>query len=250
MMRGLRTVLSAELRKVISTRAFLGLAIALVVILMLLVALVVNLPSSDNIRINGVPGNQKVRLLFAQAGTVSLFALIAGIVVSTTDFRYGTIVPSLLANPSRSALMAAKAAVGAALGLGLGLLAVLVIVGIGLPWLSQMGPVTVPGEAWERIAREAAAAPLWGALGVAIGMLVRNQVVAIVGAVAWTLVVENLVSNLRPSVSRWLLFGLDGSITGRAGGDVLVWWVALTLFVAYITAAATAGAVRLARSDV
>lgn len=250
MMPGIRAALATESRKVTSTRSFLGLAIALVVMLLVLVALVVNVPPSENIRINGVPGNQKVPLLFAQAGTVSLFALIAGILVSTTEFRYGTIVASLLANPSRAALIAAKTVVGAALALGLALFAIAVIVAIGLPWLSQVEPVTVPGEAWERLGREAAVAPLWGALGVGIGVLVRSQVVAVVGAVAWTLIVENLVSNLRPGLSRWLLFGVDGSISGRGGGDLLVWWAGLALFLAYVAAATTAGAVRLARSDV
>lgn len=249
-MTSFRHLVAAEIRKVTSTRSFLGLTAALVVVLLVLVSLVVNLPVPDNVRVNGVPGGDKVGLLFAQASTVSLFALVAGILIATSEFRYGTIVVALVANPSVAALVAAKIVVAIAYGLALGGVAAAVIVGIGLPWLSQSASVAVPPDMWEQLARQACVATLWGALGVGIGVLVRSQVVAIVGALVWSFVVENLVLNFRPALSKWMLAGVDGALTGGGTRELLAVWPALGLFMLYVAIAGVTGAVRLAHSDV
>ena len=44
---------------------------------------------------------------------------------------------------------------------------------------------------------------LWGALGVGLGPIVRNQVGAIIGLLAWGFVVENLLFAFVPSVGRF-----------------------------------------------
>ena len=43
---------------------------------------------------------------------------------------------------------------------------------------------------------------LWGAIGVGVGTIVRNQVGAIIGLLAWGFVVENLLFAFVPSVGR------------------------------------------------
>jgi ABC-2 type transport system permease protein len=45
---------------------------------------------------------------------------------------------------------------------------------------------------------------LWGALGVGLGGAVRSQVAAVVGALIFLFVVENLVFGLLPEYGRWL----------------------------------------------
>ncbi len=47
-----------------------------------------------------------------------------------------------------------------------------------------------------------AATALWGAIGVALGTIVRNQVGAIIGLLAWGFVAENLLFALVPDVGR------------------------------------------------
>src|SRR5262249_58897921 len=74
---------------------------------------------------------------------------------------------------------------------------------------------------------------LWGALGVGIGMVVRNQVGAIIGLLAWGFVAENLLFAFVPSVGRFgpahasdALIGLTTKhlLPAAAGGAVLLAW--------------------------
>ena len=76
---------------------------------------------------------------------------------------------------------------------------------------------------------------LWGAIGVAIGALVRSQVGAIIGLLAWGFVVENLLFGLVPSVGRFgpthagdALIGLttEHLLHATAGGLILLVWTA------------------------
>ena len=71
------------------------------------------------------------------------------------------------------------------------------------------------------------ATALWAALGVGLGALVRNQVGAIVGALGWALLVENLLTII-PTVGDWVhKYGLNGvtnalsNIESDTTGDVL-----------------------------
>jgi ABC-2 type transport system permease protein len=78
-------------------------------------------------------------------------------------------------------------------------------------------------------------APLYGVLGVGVGALVRNQVAAIVGALAWILVVENLVIALLPDVGRWLPGGAAAALAQLATpeGELLPAWAGGLVFLAY-----------------
>ena len=74
---------------------------------------------------------------------------------------------------------------------------------------------------------------LWGALGVGLGVIVRNQVGAIIGLLAWGFVAESLLFAFVPSVGRFGpvhaqngLMGLTGKhlLSAAAGGATLVAW--------------------------
>ena len=91
---------------------------------------------------------------------------------------------------------------------------------------------------------------LWGALGVGIGTIVRNQVGAIIGLLAWGFVAENLLFAFVPSVGRFApahasdaLIGLTTKhlLPAAAGGAILLAWT---------IAFALAGTALAARRDV
>jgi ABC-2 type transport system permease protein len=76
-------------------------------------------------------------------------------------------------------------------------------------------PLPGVGEIAVQIARNAAIATLLGALGVAAGALVRNQVVAIVGVLVLSFAIEPAALALAPELGRfgpWV--ALPGSIQG------------------------------------
>jgi hypothetical protein len=57
---------------------------------------------------------------------------------------------------------------------------------------------------------------LYGPIGVAVGALVRNQIAAVVAALAWTFIVEQLVVALWPEVGRWLPGGAPARSSSSA----------------------------------
>jgi hypothetical protein len=79
---------------------------------------------------------------------------------------------------------------------------------------------------------------LYGPIGVAVGALVRNQIAAVVGALAWTFIVEQLVVALWPEVGRWLPGGAASAVlqlgeVATTRGDLLPPWAGALLLVAY-----------------
>jgi ABC-2 type transport system permease protein len=81
-------------------------------------------------------------------------------------------------------------------------------------------PLPEAGELAELLARNALVAMLVGALGVGLGALVRNQVVAVVGVLVLGFVVEPTVVALAPEVGRFGPFGaLPTSLSGIPAED-------------------------------
>ena len=93
--------LSAELFKLRTTRTswavILG-ALGLVVLISVLAAATGSFSSSED------AGEDLLQI----SGLVQLFALVIGILAVATEFRHGTITPSLLAVPDRTRLVLAK----------------------------------------------------------------------------------------------------------------------------------------------
>jgi ABC-2 type transport system permease protein len=100
------------------------------------------------------------------------------------------------------------------------------------------------------------ATALWAALGVGLGALVRNQVGAIVGALGWALLVENLLTII-PTVGDWVQkYGLNGvtnalsNVESEVTGDVLSQAAGGALLLAYTAVFVIAGTLAMRRRDV
>jgi ABC-2 type transport system permease protein len=175
----MRRALSSELLKLRTTRTFFALTLSAV----LLVAGISGLGAALGTWKHGVaPGEDLVGI--TTFGT--LFALVLGVLAVSTEFRHGTITPTLLTVPSRGRVIAAKVVAHLLAGLVLGLLAVLLnllLVGAILS-LRGIDSGTSATEALRWIAGYGAAGALFAALGVGIGAIVRNQVGGRVAAAA------------------------------------------------------------------
>lgn len=124
---------------------------------------------------------------------VGLFALIVGIRSYTEEFRHRTVVHTLFADPARVRSAVAKALVAAAAAAILASIAAatMSVVGLGLA-SAKGGNLTLAAADARAFAGFLLASALWAVAGVGIGSLVRHQVPAIVGALVWVLVIENL----------------------------------------------------------
>ena len=92
-------------------------------------------------------------------------------------------------------------------------------------------------------------AGLFGLLGVAIGGLVRNQVIAIIGAFAWILVIENIVISLSATVAQWLPGAAGQAIVRTPDRELLDPAPATLLLAAYGLTIATVGITIANRRD-
>jgi ABC-2 type transport system permease protein len=182
--------------------------------------------------------------------TGAALVLVLGIIVSAGEYRTQTAVETFLTTPRRGRVVAAKLAVGAILGVALGALGV----AIGLPgaylWFEAEGAAFPAGDAevWLILGGVVLYASLFVVLGVAVGSLVRNQLVAIVSALIFVLLVEQLLTQAGVAIAEWLP-GNAGAAVVRTPGDLLGPGAGAALLLAYALAIAAAGVVVVVRRD-
>jgi ABC-2 type transport system permease protein len=243
-------LLRAELLKLRTTRTFLaltGVAVGTSLLICVLVSLLTE------------PTQESVLTDVFTIDTSGLFIIVLAIVGITGEWRHRTITSSLLAAPDRLRFLAAKTLAFAAAGLVLSLLISIAVAIVGLVILSARDlPTPDVGELLGQIARNAEAAAVLGAFGLALGTLVRNQVVAIVGVLVLLLVVEPTVLALVPDVGRFGPFSaLPAAVQEIPASDIgadsdvklLSPAAGALAMLAWIGAAFTAGAVLLRRRD-
>ena len=132
------------------------------------------------------------------AGIATFLALILGILVVTWDYRHGTIVQTFLAEPRRERVMGAKLVAGVVVGLLLVVLALIPPVVVAKVWLG--GEFDVGALDWEQVGRLLVASVLWVVIGMGLGAALQTQVGALMSALIWFLVVENILAGL----GRWI----------------------------------------------
>ncbi len=226
----------AELLKIRSTRTTLGLVlgmIALILLFSLLSGLLTKAPD--------LVTAEDQRGVLSVGSLAGVFSALAGIMLVTSEYRYGTIRPTFLFTPRRSRVFTAKFAAGLLAGLIFGILAEGLGFGIGYAALSGRGIHLVldGGQITLLLVGTFVATALWGAIGVGVGAIVRNQVGAIIALLAWGFVAENLLFAFLPSEGRFAPVHAQDAFIGlttqhllnpTAGGLVLTaWTVALAL---------------------
>ncbi len=186
----------------------------------------------------------------------ALFAALAGAISITAEFRHGTIRPTLLTNPDRSRVIAAKATAAAITGLVIGLLAAALVAAIGSTGLALRGiPITLnAGDFTQMIAGGAAGAALWAILGTGLGALVRGQVGAVIGLCVWLLLIENILIGNVPSAGKYAPGASGGALAGlmpNAGtATLLAPVVGAALLAGYAALTAGVGVAAIERRDI
>lgn len=186
------------------------------------------------------------------SSAATFLALLFGVIGVAGEYRHGTITPTFLAAPVRHRVLTAKLIAYAGAGLLLGVFAVLVTFAIALPWLAAKN---VDYDLADRdvllfLVGMLAAAALWGALGVAFGSVVPNQVGSMVVTFIWLLIVENIVAGLLPGVARFTPGKAAQALMRVDAGELLTMGAAAAVTLAYIAALAAIGAALVMRRDV
>jgi ABC-2 type transport system permease protein len=165
-----------------------------------------------------------MRNLMGLASLAQAFALVLGVLAITTEFRHGTITPTLLVVPRRVRLLVAKMGASALTGLLLGLLTTgcvaLIVAGISSARGYDDGSTT--SQVLKMFVGGTIAAGLFALIGLGLGAIVRNQVGAIIGGLVYMLVVEPL-AGIIPTFGDWVgkygLGGASGALSQTAGPD-------------------------------
>ena len=152
---------AAWLLKIRSTRTTIGLVLGMIALILLFSLPFRPAHQGPNLTMT----TEDQRGVLSVGSLAGVFSALAGIMLVTSEYRYGTIRPTFLFTPKRPRVLAAKLAAGLLAGLVFG------IAGEGLA--------------------------LCGAIGVGLG--------AIIGLLAWGFVAENLLIAFLPAVGRYTL---------------------------------------------
>jgi ABC-type transport system involved in multi-copper enzyme maturation permease subunit len=190
-------------------------------------------------------------------GIASLLAIILGITIVTTEFRHGTITPTLLATPGRGRVLAGKAIAGVLVAAFFAVLAFAVIAAVASVWVSIDGGdlQLADADVAERAGKTLLGVVLWLLLGAAIGSVVHNQVSALVGSLLWLFLVETLLVGLFSlldveGLSEYLPFHAIDGADGSGGDNLLDYRPALAVTCGWIVVLGAAGLWRTRRRDI
>lgn len=241
-------MLRAELKKLTTTRAALGLLAGALAVTGL--SAITTTASADPASLAEPLHTQQVFVLASV--NIGLFALILGIRAFTDEFRHGTIAWTLLSVKDRWRVVVAKAATSAMAAAIIALAAQVVMVALASVLAEAKGAsVGLSGTDLASVGGLTVAAGAWAALGVAIGALVRHQVAAVVGGLVWVLVVENLASGLLKEAGRFLPGQAAHALANAtAVSDLLPWGTALSVLFGYVVLLGLFAVLTLSRREV
>jgi hypothetical protein len=200
---------------------------------------------------------QQLRNLVGSGILGYLLALLLGVLCITTEFRHKTVTTSFLVTPHRGMFVAGKLITSAILG------AVLAVIMLGSTIIGGGLTLSARGGSFSAMLHQVpAVAPgmilvfaLFGLLGVGLGSLLTNQVAAIIVALGWFLIVQQILIGLVNSAFRWTPSGAAAAASSitRGMGDnfgLFSWWQGALLMLFYGLCFAAVGWFVLTRRDI
>lgn len=206
-------LLKSEWRKLIFVRANWGLLLAATFISVLSVVLTpFILTSGDAGQLLGLGLDQTAAVDATYANGISgyIFAIILGIMLMAGEFRHGTAVATFLTAPKRGMVLSAKLVIAATGSVLLMVISTGASLVAGYFVLLGFENVAEPSENLflNTMLASIVGGAVLGVIGVAIGTLIRNQMLAIVGALVYLFIIDPLLLALVPDAGKFLPSGL------------------------------------------
>jgi ABC-2 type transport system permease protein len=217
-------LLRAEWRKVITTRLGWGMLLGAMALAALgVVAQIASNSSRGNITLP-LSTAATQRSIAASAGSAYLFSVVVGIILITTEFRHFTSRPTFLIEPRRGLVIVAKLIVAALVGIIYGVACAAVTAAIMAPWLGAMGITIhwVENGVLLSMLGDLVVIAIFAVVGIGVGVLVRNQIAAVIGALVYLFVLEPLIDIIPvvQNVYPYLPGAAAGAITGASRGNL------------------------------
>ena len=265
------SAIKAEFRKFFTTRMWWGMALATFVSgagLAVLFGFLLTQPQTAADAARGVPQGtpeQVANSVYTSGLQVGyLLLLVIGVMQIGSEYRHKTITSTFLGVPKRVRVMGAK--VIALLGIGAiyGLISLVASVVAGAIVLNARGFSAFPSTGVLRtLALSLLVLGLWALIGLGAGILIPNQVAALLISVGvawivepiagvllglWTWGREHIVEYLPTAASQAIVNGVTQS--GANAAPRLVWWAGALVLAAYAAVLAGFGSWRTVRSDI
>jgi hypothetical protein len=238
-------LVSAELLKLRTTRTALGFFIVTVLLTLLL--------HGAGFATTEISSPQDVENAFNGAAIATVLLLILGIVATTGEYRHRTITGSLLVTPDRRRYLASKLIAYLITGAALGAVAIVVVMVVGLAWLAARDQPTdlySTGDFALLALRGTVAAALSGAIGVAIGAIVRNQVAAVVGILLYLFIAEPVIGVISQDAMDFTLGQSQAALIGGISDGSLAPGYAALVYAGWTLLLAAVGVALEQRRDV
>jgi ABC-2 type transport system permease protein len=262
------TLVGTEVLKLRTTRSWWGMLIGLLVFTVLLTALTASLagvspgpgapvtPGPDD------PAVARSAYTGAFTNTGYIFTLVLGVLAISGEYRHQTITPTFLATPRRSRVVFAKTLAVLGFALLFGLAGLLASVATGAAVFAVRGyEVDVLADGTPRALLLALLGfAVWGVVGLGLGVLLRNQIVAILLGVGFTFILDPILGFVAtavewgPDVARFLPSQASQALVEATDGglrfEYLPWWGGALVLLGYGAAFAGIGAALTLRRDV
>lgn len=255
----------SEFRKFFTTRLWWGMAIAIFLAGAGFAALFGFVFTSDAATANGAPTGDAAQVANSvYTGGISvgyLLLLTIGVLQIGSEYRHKTISGTFLATPRRLRAMLAK--VVALLGIGAiyGVISLVGSVSVGALVLSLRGREAFPSsEILRTLVLSLLVLGLWALIGLGIGILIPNQVAALLIGVGVAFIVEPIVGVLltlwqfgADHIAPYLPSAATNSVINAVANpdDVrLQWWAGALVLIAYAVVLSGLGIWRTTRSDI
>ena len=243
----MREQMRSELVKLRSTRTNLGLLFGMVGLVLLIVIV-----TGAAVTPTELAKDEHQRALFGLGLAGGFIASLIGVMSITSEFRHGTIRPTFVFTPRRGRVVSAKVFSSFILGVIFGLITEAVAFAVGLAILAIRGvDVVVPTHELLVVAfGSIACAALMAALGVGVGAVARNQVLAVIGVVVWFMVVENVMVGVWPQVGKFFPLAAGDAMTGINSDQLLTASQGALVLIGYVLASFVAALAVTQRMDV
>lgn len=265
----MRGAIRSEFRKFLTTRTWWGMAIPIALLgaaFAVLFAFTLTAgytPAEREAR--GIPGGTEVQIANSVYGgglTLGIvLLLVVGVLQIGQEYRHKTITGTFLASPRRIRPMMAKVVALLGIGAGYGVLSVACSVIAGALTLQARGVDPFPSaEILRTLALCLLALGLWGLIGLGLGILIPNQVAAILVGVGVAMVVEPIVGSVlqvweftRDFVAPYLPQAATSAMIDSVqnpGATALEWWQGGLVLGVYAVVLSGLGTLRVLRQDI
>lgn len=201
-------LISAELLKVRTTRSWWGILIGAVVWIGALSALAAIFTGMqfEGQPPSPTPEDPDIARGVYTAGLTNfgyVFTMMLGVLIIGSEYRHQTVTPTFLATPRRWHSVVAKWASASCYSIVYGLVFLGLSVGLGASIFAARGYDVdlANGDLWRALGLSMAAFVLWGLIGIGLGTLLGNQIVAILVGIGF--VVVEMIASVILSFVEW-----------------------------------------------